>query len=93
MDLKKGSPGFVVVNADRLLGPNKALLRMPARYYTAAARETGGLAVIHDDEEPTGITLMEQEEEDASFYDLQGRQVAKPQKGLYVKNGRKVYIR
>ena len=30
---------------------------------------------------------------DSQWYDLQGRQVAKPQKGIYVKDGRKVIVK
>jgi hypothetical protein len=29
----------------------------------------------------------------AEFYDLQGRKVAQPQKGLYIVNGRKVVVK
>ena len=42
----------------------------------------------------TGITLNELSQKPAAtYFDLQGRRVAKPAKGLYINNGRKVVIK
>ena len=46
--------------------------------------------------ETTGITTLNIEREtlnDDSWYDLQGRRVENPTKGVYIKNGRKVVIK
>lgn len=45
------------------------------------------------DDKTTGIQSVNHDAKQANqFYDLQGRRVAKPTKGLYVKDGRKVII-
>lgn len=45
-------------------------------------------------DESTGISEMENGESDnGKYYDLQGRRVAKPGKGLFVKDGKKVIIK
>ena len=42
----------------------------------------------------TGITISEMSQKsDANYFDLQGRRVAKPAKGLYINNGRKVVVK
>jgi len=42
----------------------------------------------------TGITISEMSQKPAAtYFDLQGRRVAKPAKGLYINNGRKVVIK
>lgn len=47
------------------------------------------------DEDVTGISEIEKMRngENESFYDLQGRRVAQPTKGLYIVNGKKVVIK
>jgi hypothetical protein len=46
------------------------------------------------DDNTTGIALPEAEVIDGEIYDLSGRRVAsQPQKGIYVKNGKKVVIK
>lgn len=44
---------------------------------------------------PTGIeeTIVEGERETKVYYDLSGRRVAQPTKGLYIVNGKKMYIK
>ena len=41
----------------------------------------------------TGITGVNQNENQNQYYDLQGRRVAQPTKGLYIQGGRKVLIK
>ena len=50
------------------------------------------LSIVFDDDETTGITDVRSKKEDVrgEYYDLQGRKVAQPTKGLYIVNGRKV---
>ena len=47
--------------------------------------------VLHD--YGTGIASPFRKTEDGAIYDLQGRKVANPRKGIYIKNGRKVLIK
>ena len=67
----------------------KALL--PASAITAGARE---LKFVFEDE-TTAIRGIEngQLRMENSFFDLQGRKVAQPKKGLYIKNGKKVFMK
>ena len=51
-----------------------------------------GLSISFADDETTGITDVRSNTENVrgDFYDLSGRRVAKPTKGLYIVNGKKV---
>lgn len=52
------------------------------------------LSLIFDDAETTGIQAVEKKLSDnALYFDLMGRRVAQPQKGLYIVNGKKVVIK
>ena len=54
------------------------------------------LTIVFDDDVNTtgisGATLVNSEEVKGDLYDLQGRKVVYPKKGLYIKNGRKVVV-
>ena len=54
------------------------------------------LTIVFDDDVNTtgisGATLVNSEEVKGDLYDLQGRKVIYPKKGLYIKNGRKVVV-
>jgi hypothetical protein len=72
------------------LAANKAYLKIP----------TGGgaraLSIVFDDEqETTAIESVAPKAvaKDNVYYDLQGRRVAQPTKGLYIVNGKKVFIK
>lgn len=56
-----------------------------------SAATTRGFTV---DGETTGISTLEVSEEEAVYYDLQGRRISKPTvKGVYIKNGKKVMVK
>lgn len=77
--------GFYKLKDGKSLSPGKAFL-----YYTGSlAREFFGF------DEATGIdaTLVNSEKVNSEVYDLQGRRVAQPTKGLYIVNGKKVVIK
>lgn len=84
-----GSPnvGFYNNTNEFTVGANTAYL--PANF--AGARSFFGF----DDEETTGIADVREKTEDgrSNFFDLQGRRVAQPTKGLYIVNGRKIVIK
>lgn len=71
--------------AGGLLGAGRVYLDAPA-----AAREF----LSFDEDVPTSIeTLVPAVSRGNDFYDLQGRKVAQPAKGLYIVNGKKVIIK
>ena len=74
---------------DGTVKANKAYLQIP----TSAAREM--LTISFDDEETTGVAEVRSQIEDVrgDVYDLSGRRVAHPTKGLYITNGKKYVIR
>ena len=84
--LSKGAKGvgFYKLSSTGTIGANKAYLT-----YSATAREffpiEGNVTGI---EMPKAATTNS----DAEVYDLQGRQVVNPTKGLYIVNGKKVFI-
>ena len=76
--------GFYKLKSTGTIGANKAYLT----YSGAGAREF----FLFD--EATGIEMptVEDVNADALVYDLQGRRVVNPTKGLYIVNGKKVFI-
>ena len=84
--------GFYNLASDTEVPAGKAYLE------TTTALTSGGGAralIIIDDENTTGIsaTLTNNETMNNEYFDLQGRRVAKPTKGLYIVNGKKVVIK
>lgn len=56
---------------------------------------TARIALIFDDDETTGVNEVRDLNTNVrdGYYDLQGRKVAQPTRGLYIVNGRKVVIK
>ena len=86
--LNKGTNGvgFYKLSSGGTIGANKAYLT----YSSGAAPSFFGF-----DGNTTGIdaTLVNSEKVNSVVYDLQGRRVAQPTKGLYIVNGKKVVIK
>jgi hypothetical protein len=78
--------GFYRLTSGKTLGVGKAYLT----YSGSLAPEFFGF-----DGNTTGIdaTLVNSEKVNSVVYDLQGRKVAQPTKGLYIVNGKKVVIK
>jgi hypothetical protein len=70
---------------------NKAYLKVAQSNFSGGAR----LNVTFDEGETTGVEAIENSQLtiDNSVYDLQGRRVATPTRGLYIVNGKKVVIK
>jgi hypothetical protein len=84
LNKKTAGVGFYKLKASGTIGAHKAYLVVPA-----TTREF----FLFD--ETTGIEMPMIENNakaDAVIYDLQGRRVAQPTKGLYIVNGKKVFI-
>ena len=77
---------------DGYLKANRAYL---STTYDVTAPGARSLNIVFDDGETTGIsaTLMNNETMNNEYFDLQGRKVANPTKGLYIVNGRKVVVK
>ena len=88
--LAKGTNGvgFYLVEKGSAITAGKAYLEVSG----GAARQFIGFG---DDNETTGIQTVANSQQSAanSYYDLQGRRVAQPTKGLYIVNGKKVVIK
>ena len=49
---------------------------------------------IEKTQQPTGITIVNADgSKQDVFYDLSGRQVTNPQRGIYIKNGKKIFVK
>ena len=79
--------GFYLVENESAITAGKAYL-----ISGSGARQFIGFG---DDNETTGIQTVANSQQSAanSYYDLQGRRVAQPTKGLYIVNGKKVIIK
>ena len=68
----------------------------PFRAYLTAETPAPGLSIIFpEDNDVTGISEIEKmrNADNVTIFDLQGRKVAQPQKGLYIANGKKVIFK
>ena len=86
LNKKNGVVGFYKLSSTGTIGANKAYLT----YSSGAAPSFFGF-----DGNTTGIdaTLVNSEKVNSVVYDLQGRRVSQPTKGLYIVNGKKVVIK
>lgn len=85
--LKEGK--FIKVTAASTVPAGKAYLL--ASDIPAGARE---MTFVFNDDTTTGISNLNAEKMlNSDFFDLQGRRVAAPQKGLYIVSGKKVIIK
>ena len=82
--------GFYKAADGKKVGVYKAYLT--ATNVPAGAR----LSIVFDNEETTaikGVANSQKPKANGQYYDLQGRRVAQPTKGLYIVNGKKVVIK
>ena len=79
--------GFYKLSSGGTIGANKA-------YLTYSGGGLSAPSFFGFDGNTTGIdaTLVNSEKVNSVVYDLQGRRVAQPTKGLYIVNGKKVFI-
>ena len=94
-DSNTGELGFISFTSP-VTCSNKSYLQVPTSFYqSVAGARQAGLSMLFVDSETTDIESLMRNgiAEDAACYDLQGRKVTAPKKGLYIRNGKKVYIR
>lgn len=84
------------INGIGFYNPSSTTLKENRAFLTADAvtgEATNGLRLEFGGE-PTGITATETlNNANAPIYDLSGRRVANPVKGIYVKGGKKIYVK
>ena len=87
LNKKSAGVGFYKLKDNGTIGAHKAYLTYSG---AALARE-----YFLFDEETTGVNTLNVERKTmrGDYYDLQGRKVAQPAKGLYIVNGKKVVIK
>ena len=87
---KNGNVGFYPLSAKGTLKPYSAYLQLH--------KDAGSRSLVLNFEEegtPTGVghtEITESTEMADAIYDLQGRRIEKPKKGLYIVNGKKVLV-
>ncbi len=86
-----GTPGFYRYHGTKL-SAYKAFLNPDKTQYI---RGYIGLGVPGGDDDTTGIDALDSTTDDnTEWYDLQGRRIAKPEKGgVYIRGGQKVYVK
>lgn len=65
----------------------------PTRAYITAAEPVSAKSLNIDIEEATAINAIESEIANAKVYDLSGRMIQNPTRGLYIANGKKVLVK
>lgn len=89
--VKDNTPMFYQFEDGSSLSANKAYLQLPAALFPSNASKSVNLRF--DDGETTDIEDVDVEDADVEIvYDLQGRAVENPTKGVYIVNGKKVFI-
>ncbi len=81
---------FVKVMGAGTLGAGKCWIELPHSMGNARS-----LNIVFEDGETTGVTeaWKQSDEKPASVYDLQGRRISQPTRGLYIINGKKVVVK
>ncbi len=82
--------GFYTLSESGELAANKAYLQLPTASVASLSRAMR--LVFADDITGIDEKKAETKKEDNIFYDLQGRRVDNPTQGLYIVNGKKVFI-
>ncbi len=85
--------GITTTGEIRIAGANASLKGFRA-YFTGISASTGSPVLTIDGSEATSIDALRMNiGEDATIYDLNGRRVETPSKGIYIINGKKVVIK
>jgi len=88
--VKDSDPGFYSVSTEGTLtsAAGKAYLELTAAQAGVAAR----ISINFEDDNTTGINNVNVNHND-DWYDLQGRRVAQPTRGIYLRNGKKIFVK
>ena len=90
---KNNKLGFYAVSDGSTLSAGKAYLPLPTAQLPSGTAGARQLTMVFDDE-TTGIQQIQSDvKSNGDYYDLQGRRVSTPTRGLYIVNGKKVVIK
>ena len=89
--------GFYTLSAAGEIAANKAYLQLPTSALPVASSRQVRM-VFDDEEEVTGISDASRLNDKGEIindklFDLQGRRIVKPTRGLYIKDGKKVFVK
>ena len=86
---------YVLGTDNKLYKVNSTVSLKPFRaYFTVAGSASARINITFDGDETTGISMVNGEGLKVNgYYDLQGRGVKNPTKGLYIMNGQKVIVK
>jgi hypothetical protein len=83
-------PNRFIKVTDLQLSAGRAYLEMPVSIFDGGAKAI----ITFEDDVTDGITLIDGDEQNAgNIYDIQGRKVENPTKGIYIVNGKKVVVK
>ena len=86
--IKNGVSALYKVNSDVSLKPFRAYFTIPG-----GSEVKANVINLNFDGDTTGIENLDVNHNVNEVYDLQGRRVAQPTRGLYIVNGKKVFIK
>ncbi len=82
-----------ILNGDTFYAANDKTVAVGKAYLQLSAEATAR-ALVFDDEETTGIAVINASQKmNGEFFNLAGQRVAQPAKGLYIVNGKKVIMK
>ena len=89
----ENTPMFYPFEDNTPYSANRAYLQIPTAWLPASAAQKS-VSIRFDEGETTGIEEVEQQvTEEEAIYNLQGQKVKKPTRGIYIINGKRVFIK
>ena len=92
--LKTDGELYYPTNASNQMKGMRAFFRVPTGVsaHIDLDDETTGISTIANSQEPRALATPHSQRENSQYYDLQGRKVSQPAKGIYIVNGKKMVI-
>lgn len=87
----ESEPMFYQFSDGSTFSAGKAYLQIATEWLNVASQKA--IKIVFDEGETTDINEMQSKDEAAIVHDLSGRPVINPTKGVYIVNGKKVFIR
>lgn len=91
---KESETGFFAVKDGSMLGAGKAYLPLPTALLPGSS--SAKVRFVFEDGTATGVEAIAEHatvKTDGIYYNLQGQRVERPQHGLYIVNGKKVWMK